>query len=88
MQNLETVDLDDSEISNSYEINQAVVAKVTNVDEEKERMAFSLKMRDVYSGEASSSVDRLMSYITASEKIYDHFGSLDGKLVSKSILCV
>ena len=46
-----------------YVIGQSVVAKVTEVDQEKQRFLLSLRMADCYHGDADVALKLLESYL-------------------------
>jgi len=72
-----------------YQLGQSVVAKVTEIDVERKRFLLSLRMRDCYHGELSSSLQLLKSYMSDYEKILSNYERLSnfriGSLVTVQV---
>ncbi|KAG1701414.1 Protein RRP5 [Nymphon striatum] len=71
-------DLEDSEENNKFEIDQAVIAKVTDIKPEKQQIELSVRLKDVYSGEVMSSVCFLESYLTGLDQVLKYYSTLTG----------
>lgn len=82
---MDVLELEDSEDNKNFEIDQAVVAKVTDVNHEKRQIELSLNLRDVYSGEVMSSVNCLESYLTGLDQILKYYSTLTGRLINKIV---
>ena len=55
--------------STLYQVGQSLVAKVTQVDQEKKRFLLSLRRTDCYDGEPDSSIELLATYLTDRRRV-------------------
>ena len=54
-----------------YQLGQSVVAKVTEVNEEKKRLLVSLRLKDCYHGDIEEGISLLDNYLSESARIVE-----------------